>query len=223
MVTLAPEIESSEELISHFVSQGTRVALGHSAASFSQGSTAIRAGASCLTRTLNAMGPLHHREPGLAGLITTNPGPYYSMIADGQHLHPSVVAILYRANPSRAILVTDSTELLGLPDGVYPGHIQIPHPQRKTGSRLTIDGTDTLIGGCETLAGCVRNLMAWTGCDVAAAVRCVTETVADMMGLTDRGKLAAGRRADFVVLNDEGHVLQTWIAGRKVWDAQDEK
>jgi N-acetylglucosamine-6-phosphate deacetylase len=60
--------------------------------------------------------------------------------------------------------------------------------------------------------------MKWSGCNVAEAVRCVTENVADMMGDKSRGKLEAGRKADFVVLNDEGEVLQTWVAGLKVWE-----
>jgi len=144
--------------------------------------------------------------------------PYFSIIPDGNHLHPSVATLLFRANPAKCILITDSIELAGLDDGVYSGHAQIPHPQRKTGSKVTIDGTDTLVGGCASLQECMRNMMQWSGCNVAEAVRCVTENVADLMGFDDRGRLEAGRRADFVVLNDEGEVLQTWVAGKKVWE-----
>lgn len=74
------------------------------------------------------------------------------------------------------------------------------------------------MGGCASLAECVRNLMRWSGCDVAQAVRCVTENVAEMMGERTRGRLEAGRRADFVVMDDEGYVLQTWVAGKMVWE-----
>ena len=63
--------------------------------------------------------------------------------------------------------------------------------------------------------------MAFSNCTLAQAIRCVTENVADMMGDRTRGKLEEGRRADFVVLNDEGEVLQTWIAGVKVWEKRD--
>lgn len=224
LVTLAPELEASTELVKGLTSKGIKVSLGHSTASYAQGLSAVRAGATALTHTLNAMAPLHHRDPGLAGLVsarTTDPevqSPYYSIIADGHHLHPSVASMLYKANPHKCVLITDSIELAGLPDGVYPGHAQIPHQQRKIGSRVVIDGTDTLVGGCASLQECVQNLMRWTGCDVAQAVQCVTENVADLMGDRTRGKLESGRRADFVVLNDEGEVLQTWVAGRKVWE-----
>ncbi|KAG8630650.1 hypothetical protein KVT40_002269 [Elsinoe batatas] len=223
LVTVAPELPNATSLVKKLVDQGTKVSLGHSAASFDQGLDAVKVGASCLTHTLNAMAPLHHRDPGLAGLVTVPStdeasSPYFSMIPDGNHLHPSVVAMLYRANPDKAIVITDSIEMAGLDDGIYPGHAQIPHQQRKVGSRVTIDGTETLIGGCASLQECVRNLMSWTGCNVAEAVKTVTENVAGFMGLEDRGKLEAGRRADFVVLNDEGEVLQTWLAGIKVWE-----
>lgn len=222
LVTLAPELEGSSSLVRKLVQNGIRVSLGHSSASYTQGMDAIQAGATCLTHTLNAMAPLHHRDPGLAGLVTATPStasssPYFSIITDGNHLHPSIATMLFRANPSKCIVITDSIELAGLPDGTYPGHAQIPCNQTKQGSRVVIEGTETLIGGCAGMGECVRNLLTWSGCEVAEAVRCSTENVADFMGDMTRGKLEAGRRADFVVLSDDGEVMQTWIGGKKVW------
>lgn len=222
-VTLAPELSQSTSLIKSLTSKGIKVSLGHSAATYDQGIEGVKAGATALTHTLNAMTPLHHRDPGLAGLVTTAntdglESPYFTIIPDGIHLHPSVATMLFRANPEKCILITDSIELAGLDDGVYPGHSQIPFKQRKTGSKVTIDGTDTLVGGCASLQECIQNIMKWSGCNVAEAVRCVTENVAEFMGDKTRGKLEEGRRADFVVLNDEGEVLQTWVAGLKVWE-----
>jgi N-acetylglucosamine-6-phosphate deacetylase len=223
LVTLAPELDNSGFLIRTLVQNGTRVSLGHSAASYAQGVAALQAGASCLTHTLNAMAPLHHRDPGLAGLVTATPStttnsPYFSIITDGNHLHPSVATMLFRANPSKCIIITDSIELAGLPDGTYPGHAQIPFNQTKQGSRVVIEGTETLIGGCAGLGECVQNLMAWSGCEIAEAVRCATENVVDFMGDTERGKLEVGRRADFILLSESGEVLQTFSSGKKVWE-----
>ncbi|KAK4548014.1 hypothetical protein LTR36_010734 [Oleoguttula mirabilis] len=223
LVTLAPELEGTEHLVSDLTSKGIKVSLGHSSATYDQGLAAVRAGATCLTHTLNAMAPLHHRDPGLAGLVTAAPStrsnsPYFSIIPDGNHLHPSVATMLLRANPSKCIVITDSIELAGLPDGTYPGHAQIPHKQTKAGSRVTIEDTETLVGGCASLAYCVKNLMEWSGCSIAEAVQCVTQNVADFIGDGHRGKLEAGRKADFVILDDEGNVLQTWVGGRKVWE-----
>jgi len=178
----------------------------------------MKAGASLLTHTLNAMNPLHHREPGLAGLISSSAPPYFSLIPDGIHLHPNIVSLAYRLSPSHCILITDSIKISGLPDGIYPGHAQIPFNQLKEGNKVTIEGTDTLIGTCIGLDECVRNLIAWTGIEVQQAVKCITENVADAMGLHDRGKLEVGRRGDFVVLGEDGRVRETWILWRKVYN-----
>ena len=220
LITLAPELPNSGEAISRLSrNYGIRVSLGHSTASYEQGLSALSQGATALTHVFNAMNPLHHRNPGLAGLISSpEASPYFSLIPDGIHLHPATLNMAYRANPKKCILITDSVELAGLPDGIHPGNAQIPHKQTKNGNHVVIQGTDTLIGSCCSLDECVRNLVRWNGCSIAEAVRCVTENVTDMMGLKDRGKIEEGRRADFVVLNDDGEVLQTWVSGKKVWE-----
>ncbi|KAF1851797.1 carbohydrate esterase family 9 protein [Cucurbitaria berberidis CBS 394.84] len=230
LVTLAPELPHSAELIKTLTSQGIKVSMGHSTASYEEGLLGMRAGATGLTHTLNAMPALASRAPGLAGLIslprTHNPTPpYYSIIADGEHLHPSTVSILHRSNARRSILITDSIELASLPDGTHPGHSQIPFEQVKSGTRVTIAGTDTLIGGCIPLQQSVRNLMKWSGCGIAEAVGTVTENVAAFMGINEkggRGVLKEGRKADLTVLSEQGEVLQTWINGSKVWDKEEE-
>jgi N-acetylglucosamine-6-phosphate deacetylase len=61
--------------------------------------------------------------------------------------------------------------------------------------------------------------MTWAGIPVQEAVRCVTENVADAMGLVDRGKLEIGRRGDFVVLAEDGIAKATWVLGTKVYEA----
>jgi N-acetylglucosamine-6-phosphate deacetylase len=230
LITLAPELPDASNLIKTLTAQGIRVSMGHSTAIYSEGIAGLHAGATCLTHTLNAMQPLASRAPGLAGLISlpekhTPAPPFYTIIADGEHLHPQTVSLLHRTAPRRSILITDSIELASLPDGTYPGHSQIPFEQTKKGTRATIAGTDTLIGGCIPLQESVRNLMEWSGCGIAEAVGTVTENVARFMGIDGvggRGVLAEGRRADLCILNEEGEVLQTWISGHKVWDKEEE-
>ena len=81
-----------------------------------------------------------------------------------------VSSISYQSRQGKCILITASIELAGLPDGTYPGHAQIPFPQAKIGSRVVIEGTETLIGGCASLAECVQNVVTWSGCDISEAV-----------------------------------------------------
>ncbi|KAI1573659.1 NagA N-acetylglucosamine-6-phosphate deacetylase [Pyrenophora tritici-repentis] len=230
LVTLAPELPNSTALIKSFTSQGIKVAMGHSTATYDEGLTGLGAGASALTHTLNAMPSWSSRAPGLAGLVSLSETgkvkpPWYTIIADGEHLHPNTVCLLHRASPKRSIIITDSIELASLKDGTHPGHSQIPFNQVKNGTRATIADTDTLIGGCIPLQESVRNLMDWSGCGIAEAVGTVTENIAAFMGIDGeggRGVLKEGRRADLTVLNEQGEVLQTWVSGHKVWDREEE-
>ena len=217
LITLAPELAGSLMLIENLTKlHGIVISLGHSSADYETGVSALRAGAKTLTHVFNAMNPLNHRSPGLAGLLASPESPFFSIIPDGIHLHPATVAMAYRANPEKCILITDSIEMAGMPDGIYPGHAQIPHLQRKLGNKVTIEGSDTLIGSCISIDECVRNLQKFSGCGLAESIRCVTENVATLMSLDDRGILEPGRRADCVILDENGYVEQTWIKGLRV-------
>ena len=220
MITLAPELPGTVALIGHLQEDYSHIAIsmGHSAATFEDGLAAVDVGAKTMTHVFNAMPPLNHRQPGLAGLMASG-RVWYSVIPDGIHLHPAVLALALRANPAKCILITDSIELAGLPDGVHEGHGQIGGRQRKEGNKVTLEGTETLVGSCIRLDECVRNMVRYTGCGLAEAVRCVTENVADMIGEGKRGTLEPGRRADFAVLNQEGLIEETWMEGKRVWRA----
>jgi len=68
LVTLAPELPGALDHIKTLTKDyEINVAMGHSAATFEDGKKGIEAGANLLTHLLNAMTPLHHREPGIAG------------------------------------------------------------------------------------------------------------------------------------------------------------
>lgn len=218
MVTLAPELRNSLNLVQDLAQRGIIVSLGHSAADYDTGTRALGSGARMLTHVFNAMNAFGHRSPGIAGLVSSSEAPYFSIIADGVHIHPATATMAFRANPSHCILISDAVEMAGLPDDIYAGHAQIPHAQRKVGNKVTIEGTDTLIGSCSDVAECVRNLKAWSGCSLAEAVRCASQNIASLMKDEDRGLIEEGRKADFVVLSDEGDVQETWMMGTKVYE-----
>ncbi len=125
----------------------------------------------------------------------------------------------FRTNRERCVLISDAVEMAGLPDGVYPGHAKIPHRRRKRRNKVTLEGTETLIGSCISVDDCVRNLHEWSGCPLAEAVRCASENTAALMEDNERGVIEEGRKADFVVLDDSGKVIQTWIRGEMVYEA----
>lgn len=203
--------------------------MGHSEATYEEAEVGIRAGASMITHLFNAMRPLHHRNPGIFGLLGTAPStnrkPYFGIIADGIHLHPTSIKIAWNAHPEGLILVTDAMRLAGMPDGVYDwtnGSRII-----KQGALLTLEENGKIAGSSIQLVDCVTNFLNWTGATVPEALKAVTTTPAKMLGLEDtKGTLQEGADADLVVLDlqktangeDKLVIDEVWKFGCKVFD-----
>ncbi|XP_058426252.1 N-acetylglucosamine-6-phosphate deacetylase isoform X4 [Diceros bicornis minor] len=104
IVTLAPELGRSHEVIQALTARGICVSLGHSVADLQAAEEAVQSGATFITHLFNAMLPFHHRDPGIVGLLTSDRLPrgrhiFYGMIADGMHTNPAALRIAHRAHP----------------------------------------------------------------------------------------------------------------------------
>jgi N-acetylglucosamine-6-phosphate deacetylase len=121
-VTIATELDDSQTVVQDLRSRGILVSVGHSTSTYSQMCKAVGLGATMVTHLFNAMNQPHHRESGIFGILgaASLSRPFYGIIADGVHVHPSMVTISYNAHPDGCILVTDAMAALGLPDGEYP-------------------------------------------------------------------------------------------------------
>lgn len=109
IITVAPELKGALWVMERCVELGMRVNMGHSDATLGQALEGKRAGASGVTHLFNAMRPFHHREPGLAGLGLMDEDLYVEVIADGVHLSPEVVRLIFDVKPKdRIVLVSDS-------------------------------------------------------------------------------------------------------------------
>lgn len=214
IITIAPENLGGLDIIKDIVQTGCVVSMGHSRADFSTAMKAVNQGASMITHLFNAMLPLHHRDPGIVGTIVAPNAPYFGIIADGVHLHPNVVNITYKSNPEKFVLVSDASLYAGMPDGTYDFRAR---KVRKSGDVIKLDGTDTLAGSAICIDACVRNLVKFAKCSLAEALVCATEIPAKCIGLTDRGLIKKGLRADFTVMDKDGNILQTWIGGKRAY------
>jgi N-acetylglucosamine-6-phosphate deacetylase len=213
VVTIAPDLPGALEVIGALVERGVVVSLGHTPATAAQAETAIDAGARWVTHLFNAMAPMHHREPGLAGVALTDERVHVGLIPDGIHVHPLVVTAAQRALGDRLTLVTDAVAALGMP----PGRQTVGRTEVKiddTGVRL-VDGT--LAGSNLAMDQAVRNLVAFTGCDAETAIRAATTSPARLLGDPDRGALTAGGAEDAVVLTGDLHVVSTYVGGELVF------
>lgn len=228
MITAAPEVPGVSKAISKVTQLGIKFSIGHTEATFEEATDALQAGASMITHLFNAMCPLHHRNPGVFGILGNVDGearPYFGVISDGIHLHPTTVKIAWNAHPDGFILVTDAMKTVGLPDGTYDwtnGDRWI-----KKGPLLTREGTDKIAGSSATLIECVNNFWAWSDATIPEVIRSVTSTPAKMLGLQrSKGTLDPGADADLLVLDDHQEsndlkrlsVEQVWKFGTLVYD-----
>jgi N-acetylglucosamine-6-phosphate deacetylase len=210
LVTLAPEVDGNMDAIESLIAAGYRVQLGHTLGSYEDGVAALARGAGGFTHLFNAMTGLHHREPGMAGAALAH-AQYAEIIPDLLHVHPGALRVALRSIPC-LYCVTDSTSATGMPDGDYQlGR----HTVTKCmgGVRLA-DGT--LAGSTLTMDQALRNLVEEVGLDLADASRRVSTFAADYLGVTDRGRLAAGAWADMVVLDRDLKVRDVLVEGESI-------
>ena len=166
VMTLAPELEGAVELIAAAAARRVCVSLGHSDADFAVAERGIAAGARHATHTFNAMRPLGHRDPGIAGAVLTDTRLTADIIADGVHLDPAIVKLFAHAKgPEQTVLITDATAATDMTDGRYRlGSIEV---DVKDG-RCTSNGK--LAGSVLTMDRAVRNLARFAGWELPQAV-----------------------------------------------------
>jgi N-acetylglucosamine-6-phosphate deacetylase len=204
MVTIAPELPGALELIAELAAAGVVVALGHTDATADEFQGGLDAGATHVTHLFNAMRPFGHRDPGPVGVTLADDTVTAGLICDLVHVDPVAIRMAWRAlGPDRITLVTDAVATRG--SGTFPDGIR------------TAEGV--LAGSALTLDVAVQNLVAVTGASVPEAVRTVTSTPARVLGLTDRGVLEPGARADVTVLDHELRVVATYVGGRPAWSS----
>ena len=189
LVTLAPELPGALDLVRVLHARGVVVSAGHSMADDAAARAGFDAGIAYGTHLFNAMPPLDHRAPGLAGALLTAPQVTTGLIVDGVHLHPGVVALAWQAKGPRAFnLVSDAMAALGMPPGRY----------RLGDWDVEVDGTAArladgrLAGSLLSMDTAVRNLIAYTGCSLEAALATATTTPAALLGLPGRPCCRAG-------------------------------
>ena len=180
VITLAPELDDGEA-IEYLRSLGITISLGHSQATETQAQRAFNTGATMVTHAFNAMPSLHHREPGLLGAAIVHPDVMCGLIADGQHVSPTMIKMLLCASDYEKgiFLVSDALSPLGLPDGIYPWDTR--QIEVKNGTARLPDGT--LSGTTLPLLVGVQNLVKWGICQIEDAIALATIAPRRAIGL----------------------------------------
>jgi N-acetylglucosamine-6-phosphate deacetylase len=215
VMTVAPELAGATDLIGWLRDRGVKPSLGHSAATIEAARAGYEAGGASTTHLFNAMSGIDHRAPGLALAALLDDAAYVELIADGIHVHPALWPLVTRLKPSdRLLLVSDALPIAGTGDG--RGRIGALDVE-VFGGRATLAGTTTLAGSVIALDEAVRNL-ARAGIALPAAVAAASRNPLALLGVTDRGRIAVGQRADLVELDPELRIRRvmrggTWYEG----------
>lgn len=146
LITLAPELEGSEEFIRTCKARGIKVSIGHSLATGDQIQMAKDAGVSLATHLGNGV-PLNlQRHPNIIWELMSQEGITASLIADGFHLPPSFLKVAFRAKGDECLLVSDATCFAGMKPGEYESPIGGKVVLEESG-RLSMKGANGLLAG----------------------------------------------------------------------------
>ena len=196
LVTVAPNIADNIDFIRDYHEKVT-ISLGHTSCDCATAEKAITAGADHLTHLFNAMPSLLHREPGLIGAAMDAEDIYAELIADGIHVHGTMIRNAFRMFPDHICLISDSIRGTGLSDGSYELGGQIFHVK---GKLATLDDG--------TIAGSVTNLYdsmchaIEIGVPMEEAIAAATIHPAKSLGIYGQvGSITPGKYADILLVN----------------------
>ena len=214
LITLAPEMEGSLELIAHAVNRGLTVSMGHTTATYEQAQSAIRAGATQTTHTFNAMRPYSHREPGILGAALTDPAVRCEMICDHTHLHPAVMKLIWQMKGADGINIISDSEYgagLDVPEVMVDGQLHYI----RDGVMVLEDGT--IAGSASSMLYGIQNLIK-DGIPLEDISRMASINPARTLKIDhETGSIAVGKAADLVVMNKDYDVLFTYVDGECVY------
>ena len=185
---LAPELPGAMQTIEALAGE-VRLSIAHTEADYDTACEAFRRGARQVTHLYNAMPPFSHRAPGVIGAAADHSEVMVELIADGVHVHPSVVRTTFKVFGGRVILISDSMMATGLADGEYALGGQAVTVR---GNRATLhDGT--IAGSATNLLDCMRSAVRM-GVPLGQAVQAASTNPARALGLRqDYGSLEPGQ------------------------------
>jgi N-acetylglucosamine-6-phosphate deacetylase len=209
LLTVAPERVDLAD-IRTLAGAGVIVSAGHSEATFEQAKAAFDAGVTGVTHLFNAMPPIYQRAPGIVGATLDDPRPWSGLIVDRVHVATPVLRMALKLRPfDKLMLVTDAMPSVGSDQKSFTLH------DRKIdvadGRCVYADGT--LAGSDLDMATAVSNCVADLDLTPDRAALLASTNPAAFLGLShERGTLAPGRRADWVVLDADLRPVQTQLA-----------
>ncbi|MDK2806711.1 MAG: N-acetylglucosamine-6-phosphate deacetylase [Thermoanaerobacterium sp.] len=215
LVTIAPEIEGSLDLIKFLKEKGIIVSVGHTDSTYDEVAAGFKAGITHATHVFNAMRGFHHREVGTLGAIF-DLDISAELIADGIHsVFPAIRTVLKLKGKKNTNLITDAMMAANLSDGLYQLGGQDVYV--KDGAARLKSGV--LAGSTLTLDKAVKNILANTDLSLYESVALASYNSAKVIGVHDRkGLIKEGYDADIVIFDDDINIKKTIVGGKIVYE-----
>ena len=209
MITLAPEVEGSENFIKYLTNLYPHIILsiGHSNASYEESIKSFKWGITHATHLFNAMNPYHHRAPGIVGAVF-DADVTCDVIADLVHTHASILELVQKVKKDKLILITDAMRAGCMKCGTYDlGGRSVEVSQ---GKALLEDGT--LAGSVLKMNEAMANMIKYTSMTLTDVVKSVTTVPAEKLDVP-KGALKVGHDADIVIFDEDFSIITTIING----------
>ena len=214
LITLAPELDGALDAIRRFTAGGVAVSIGHSDATLEQARAGVAAGARMFTHLFNAMRPLHHRDPGVAAAAMLPSEAIAAVIADGVHVHPELLRIVYRARGAEGMILT--TDKVGVANADSNRKIELGGKSIKVAEGAARLSDGSLAGSLISMLDGMRTMVERVGVPVSHAAMMAATNPARALGLEDRGAIRAGARADLLLLSRDLKLKSVFIGGREL-------
>ena len=213
MITMAPEVAGGVELVRELKRRGWVISIGHTRADLQVLDEACEAGARHMTHFMNAMAPLHHRNPGPIAWGLLRDDVSIDLIADGIHLDPLMLRLLLKTKGVAGIsLISDAIAAAGKGDGSY--HIWGETITVKNGR--TANASGSIAGSVISMLDAVR-LLHSLGVSYVDLARMASSNPAQLLGVDhEYGSIEVGKRADLIALDNNANLQLALISGLSV-------
>ena len=224
--SISPDVDGIFDLIPIMAQDDTPVFMTHTAANVQQAQKAIELGARHCTHFYDVFPCPPVSEPGVrpSGIVEAvlaDPRVSVDFILDGVHVDPIAVKmalVAKQSGPGSVCLITDANVGAGFQPGTYTfgnmGDICFDYP----GAPARSVKDHTLAGSGLTLDVALRNAVKFLGLDLVAASKLLSYNPAKVLHLEkQKGLLASGYDADFVVLDGNLEVQSTWVSGKEFY------
>jgi N-acetylglucosamine-6-phosphate deacetylase len=213
MVTIAPEMQGSEEIISFLRDRDVKVSVGHSNVTYKE-LEAIKSKVDSMTHLGNAMSGIHHREIGALGFGLLHSDVWVEMIADGIHLSKPMMDLIFHTKDLECVLlISDTVPFAGFDEGTY----------ESLNGKIIVDSDGKLLNEHGNINGSSFTLLSDLGylnrnfnLSLPDLFKMASYNQTQFLGVDGIGQIKEGYKADLLVLDKNLELMEIFKEGKEL-------